>query len=88
LSVSIIPHNISQTRPRRGKTEPVYFDPYRRLAAAVALQAVCDALYPRKSITPEEHRSAYQFIQSDDGQYILAEFIGPERVRLIREVLS
>lgn len=41
------------------------FDPYHRLCAAVALQAVCDLAYPTGTLDPDHTESAKRFISSN-----------------------
>jgi len=57
VSTCIIP----QTRPRRTRCQPIAFDPYRRLMAAIAAQAVLDYLYPPQSLTQPDRESARLF---------------------------
>ncbi len=61
---------------RRKRRVPAVYNPIRRLVAAVVLRAVEDFLFPAKN-TPRVHRqSAAEFLDSDDGQYLLAQLLG------------
>lgn len=59
MSIPIIP----QTRPARSRRLPLTYDPYRRLLAAIAAQAVIDVLWPKSTLTQSERESARLFIR-------------------------
>ncbi|GIK42386.1 MAG: hypothetical protein BroJett011_62190 [Chloroflexota bacterium] len=68
-------HIIPQKRPQKTKTLPAVYDPARRLIAGYVAQAVLDYLYPPQ-LLPKKHRlSAVEFVQSEDGQYLIAELV-------------
>lgn len=58
----IIAHN-SRIEPRKGSNLPELYDPWQRLLAAIALQAVVDVVNPEKCLTSDERWTARAFIR-------------------------
>ena len=68
-------------KPRKPVIVPPGFDPVRRLIAAYTVQAVMDFLYPPKCLTSKERQSAAEFVQSEEGQLLIAQFdISPDKI--------
>ena len=64
------------TRPRWHRVMVTDADPHRRLMAAVALQAVFDALWPDKYTNSFDQHSATEFLMSPIGDAMLRDFMG------------
>jgi len=65
--------------PRRGSRQPDNTDPHhswRRLAAAVVLQAVKDTYFPDQCTTQYDSADARQWLESQVGDDMLREFLG------------
>ena len=62
--------------PRKERTEPAVYNPVRRLASAVVLQAIQDVAFTTKTTTPDDQRSAAEFLDSETGRFMLAELLG------------
>lgn len=65
----------SNCRPRRlHRPKPIksyiYDDPYRRLLAAVAMQALVDIIWPSKYIEPDDIISAFHFVTGERDIYL------------------
>lgn len=55
---------------------PAVYNPVRRLAAAVVLQAVADAYSTATGVSPATRHEAAEFLDSNDGRLMLAELLG------------
>ena len=61
---------------RADAAQPPVFNPIRRLAAAVMLQAVADVYSPVANLSAQDKHAAAQFLDSADGRFMLAELLG------------
>ena len=55
---------------------PPTFNPVRRLAAAMMLQAVADAYGTAANVSAADRAEAAEFLASHDGMIMLAELLG------------
>jgi hypothetical protein len=68
---------LPKKRPGNLKESPgPAVDPSRRLVAAVVLQAIRDAYYPRKQTSLLDQRTAKEWLSSDIGQHLLNSALG------------
>jgi hypothetical protein len=60
-------------RPVRTQKIPQGFDPLRRLAAAVVVNALEDYLFPRQTTRPATQKEAFVYLVEGEGSHLLAE---------------
>ena len=58
---------------RRTYQMPEQYDPWRRLLAAVVLQAVCDVHTPHQRLTERDRASALLFLQDQQVEQFLTD---------------
>jgi hypothetical protein len=72
--------HIANLRSRLGKRPNLpadaYYDPYRRLLAAVVLQAVRDAHFPEQRTPQTDRARAHEFLVDDQGVRPVVEWLG------------
>lgn len=69
MDTFIIAHKSNILPVRKGSNLPESYDPWQRLLAAIALQAVVDIVNPEKCLTQDEHLTARTFVRDNRMLY-------------------